>query len=192
VRSVDVPSELIGRVTAAVVSVIASIPGEDLVAVDLVYHSMYEGDADPTPVDVMACSRERRRQILRQQPVPGGLVYIWSNLEFDAYAEPEISDWLLGPAWQEVQELAEDLHANRGRDDDDDGTDVPRAVLIAVCRGLNEGRWTSSRPRQLAADAVIYPAARGGVDPDTAENLRAALTMPQQQQLEAAGLMLLY
>jgi hypothetical protein len=141
--------------------VIASIPGQDLVAVDLVYHGMDEGDAEPTPLDVMACSRDRRHQILREQPAPAGLVYIWSNLEFDAYAEPEVSDRLLGPAWQEVNELA-------------------------------HGLGTSRRPLQLAADAVIYPAARGGVDPDTAENLRAALTVSQQQQLEAGGLMLLY
>lgn len=71
-----------------------------------------------------------------------------------------------------------------------DFTWVPRSVLIAVCRRLNDGGWIPTPPPQLTADAVIFPAARGGVDPDTAQNVKAALTASQRAGLDAAGLLL--
>jgi hypothetical protein len=189
---VDVPAELTAQVASALVGVIEGLRGHDLVAVDVVYHAMHEADLVPTPVEIAACSRECRDRILHEQPAPAGLVYVWSNLEFDVYAEHETADRLLAPAWQRVNDFAQHRYATYGRDEDEDGTEVPRAVLIAVCRGFNDGRWTWRRPAHIAPDAVIYPAARAGVDPDTGGNLRAALSVAQQQRLEAAGLMLAY
>ena len=163
---------------------------------------MERGDTEPDPIDVFGCSRQRRDEILAEQPPPGagsgigdsgtaGLVYVWSNLEFDTYASAEDADRLLGPAWMAANEFAQSLYEQIDIEDDQfDFTWVARSVLIAVCRRLNEVGWTPARPPKLAVDAVIFPAARGGVDPDTADNVKAALTHHQRAQLDAAELLL--
>ena len=191
VNLADVPAPLVDQLAAAVTRVVSTIPGHELVAVDLVYYAMEPGDTEPDPIDVFGCSRPRRDEILAEQPPPAGLVYVWSNLEYDAYASAEDTDRLLGPAWMAANDFAQALYEQVDIEDDMfDFTWAARSVLIAVCRCLNEGGWTPARPPNLATDAVIFPAARGGVDPDTAYNVNAALTGHQRARLDAAGLLL--
>lgn len=65
-----VPRPLVDQLAAAVTGVVATIPGQELVAVDLVYHSMQPGDDEPDPIDVFGCSRRRRDEILGEEPPP--------------------------------------------------------------------------------------------------------------------------
>jgi hypothetical protein len=119
------------------------------------------------------------------------VVYVWSNLEFDTYASAEDADRLLRTVWMTANDFAPSVYEQVDIEDDMfDFTWVPRSVFIAVCRRLNEGGWMPARPPKLAADAVIFPAARGGVDPDTADNVKAVLTDHQRARLDAAGLLL--
>lgn len=177
---------------AALTRMVATIPGQDLVAVVVVYHSMYVGDEEPDSLEVYGCSRRGREEIVKRQALPEGLVYVWSNLEFDVPA-PMAGYPDLAAAWREVNDFAQVAYESIDPDDDEfDETWVPRSVLIAVCQRLNEGGWAPERPAQLAADAIIYPAARGGVDPDTADNVNAALNEEQRRRLDDAGLLLPY
>jgi hypothetical protein len=124
-------------------------------------------------------------------PPPEGLVSVWSNLEFDTYLPGDVQDRELAAAWIDVNAFAQSVYETTdiGSSEFDDAQ-VPRTVLAAVCRILNDGGWEPSRPTQLAPDGVIYPAALGGVDPDTADNLAAALNHDRRQQLDDAGLLL--
>jgi hypothetical protein len=184
------PDELVDRVAAGVTRAIRTIAASDLVAVDLVYSGFDPDDHTPSDVDICACTRARREEILADQPPPAGVVYIWSNLEFDAYVEIEEYERHLATPWHEVFRYAETFKGEIDqRPDELDDTWVPRSVLIAACRRLNAGLWHPERPPQLASEAVIYPAARGGVDPDTPDNLRAVLSQAQRQRLDPAGLL---
>ena len=130
----------VSRGSGRVTGVVSAIPGRELVAVDLVYYSMEPGDTEPDPIDVFSCSRQRRDEILAEQPPPAGVVYVWSNLEYHAYASAEDADRLLGPAWMAANDFAQSVYEKTDIDDDVfDFTWVPRSVLIAVCRRLNEG-----------------------------------------------------